>query len=365
MAPQLPLKARVGNALRHSLIPLGRWLSREQRRELTALAAYGGLVHQAFHSRPFRPMVCTDVVLEEVWTPHTQLQPTESPARRERDNAVHHYGHDVVLKRAAGLPLVGRPLPFMLEHGVNFSDVSSYEDPLPWVRSYLCMGPQRADRLRQRFGVRGVAVGPYIQYARSLLLEERATALRQELGRTLLVIPAHTVVNVERRWSAADLIPRIQDHALREGYQTVIWQTFWKDPPPVGLPPEWILACNGHASNPWFLDAQRTLLELCEAMVACSLGTHVGYALACNRPVVFAPLAIEQDVSAASALWQHRYSSEWEERARLLEAMGLESHQSALQPLQSARAREVLDPYFGFDLRLSPEDLAGVLRGEE
>ena len=95
------------------------------------------------------------------------LQPTESPSRRERDNAVHHYGHDVVLKRAAGLPLVGRPLPFMLEHGVNFSEAASYEDPLPWVRSYLCMGPRRAERLRRRFGVKGVAVGPYIHYARS------------------------------------------------------------------------------------------------------------------------------------------------------------------------------------------------------
>ena len=363
MPSSLPFKTRLGYVLRHSLLPVGRWLSREQRRELTALAAYGGLVHQAFHSRPLRPLVCSDVVLEEAWTSCQRLRPTESPARRERDNAVHHYGHDVILKRAAGLPLVGRPLPFMLEHGVNFSDVSSYEDPLPWVRSYLCMGPHRANRLRSRFSVRGVAVGPYIQYARSLLLEERAAELRHELGRTLLVIPAHTVVNVERRWSAEELIALVSAHARQEGYDTVIWQSFWKDPAPTGLPKDWIVACNGHTSNPWFLDCQRTLLDLCQAMVACSLGTHVGYAIALNKPVLFAPMEIEQDVSAAPALWQHRYSSEWEERRRLLKVIGLELHHQALQPLSRERARRELDPFFGFDLRCSAAALANVLRG--
>lgn len=363
MASPLPLKARVGSRLRNSLIPVGRWLSREQRRELTALAAYGGLVHQAFHARPFRPRLCTDVVLEEEWVPSDRLRPTESPARRERDNAVHHYGHDVVLKRAAGLPLVGRPLPFMLEHGVNFSDVSSFEDPLPWVRSYLCMGSRRAERLHSRFGVRAVAVGPYIHYARSVLLAERREQLRRELCRTLLLIPAHTVVNVERRWSAEALIPLVQDHCRREGFDTVIWQSFWKDEPPAGLPPDWILACNGHSSNPWFLDCQRTLLELCDAMLAFTLGTHVGYALALGRPVLFAPLDIHQDVSAASALWRHRYVSEWQERGRLMEALNIAPHLDSLQELERERARTVLDPWFGFDLHREPEVLSRILRG--
>ena len=190
MDPTPPLKVRIkaelGSRIREALIPVGRWMSREQRRELESLAAYGGLVHQAFQADPFRPWVCTDVVREGVWEPPGVLQPTESPSRRERDNGVHHYGHDVVLKRAAGLPLVGRALPFMLEHGVNFSDVSSFEDPLPWVKSYLCMGPHRAARLWKRFGVRGIPVGPYVAYARSVLRQERQAELRDRLGSCLL-----------------------------------------------------------------------------------------------------------------------------------------------------------------------------------
>jgi hypothetical protein len=363
MPPAPPLKARLGSGIRGALTPVGRWLSREQRRELESLAAYGGLVHQAFHAHPFRPWVCLDVVVEGEWKPHGSLRPTESPSRRERDNAVHHYGHDVILKRAAQLPLVGRPLPFMLEHGVNFSDVSSYEDPLPWVRSYLCMGPHRAERLRRMFGVRGVAVGPYIQYARSVMRPAWQDEVKRSLGRTLLVIPAHSVENVARGWSAADLIALVQEHCRRHHFDSVIWQAFWKDAPPRHLPENWILACNGHMSNPWFLDCQRTLLELADSMVAFTLGSHVGYAIALNKPVLFVPLDIQQDVSAASDLWRHRYTSEWRERAELMRRLGIEPRPDDLQILDGPRARQILDPFFGFDCRLEPEPLRRCLRG--
>lgn len=357
------LKARAGSRIREVLTPVGRWLSREQRRELESLAAYGGLVHQAFHADPFRPWVWPDVVLEGEWQPHSVLRPTESPSRRERDNGVHHYGHDVVLKRAGGLPLVGRPLPFLLEHGVNFSEESTFEEPEPWVRSYLCMGPQRAERLRRRHPVRALAVGPYIRYAHSVLGEERQRRLRQRLGRCLLVIPAHSVVNVERNWSAEPLIALVQEQVRRDGFDTVIWQGFWKDALPPDLPGDWILACNGHASNPWFLDAQRSLLELCDAMLTFTLGSHVGYALELNRPVLMANLTVEQDLSAASEVWRHRYSHEWRERQRLMEELGIPAAPASVQPLHPEQARQLLDPWFGFSERVEPATLARTLRG--
>lgn len=359
------LKAQVGSGIREALIPVGRWLSREQRRELESLAAYGGLVHQAFHSEPFRPWVCPDVVLEGRWEPWTSLQPTESPSRRERDNAVHHYGHDVVLKRAAGLPLVGRPLPFMLEHGVNFSEAASYEDPLPWVRTYLCMGPGRAERLRRRFGVNAVAVGPYIHYARSVLSPPWHERLKQQLGNTLLVIPTHSVHNVDRRWSAADLVRLVLDYCQRNQVDSVIWQGFWKDPVPEGLPSGWILACNGHASNPWFLDCQKTLLELTDRVLTTSLGSHVGYAMAMRRPILIVPLHIQQDVSAASGLWQHRYESEWQERAVLMRQLGLNPKCLWPQLFNEEEARCILDPFFGFDRTMQAGALAACLNGQQ
>jgi hypothetical protein len=117
-------------------------------------------------------------------------------------------------------------------------------------------------------------------------------------------------------------------------------------------------------SNPWFLDCQRTLLELADSMLAFSLGSHVGYAIALNRPVLFAPLEIQQDVSAASELWRKRYSSEWKVRAELMERLGVEPHLDHLQRLDAARARDILNPFFGFDSGMEAAPLRRCLLGE-
>ena len=360
--PHLEIRARMGRFLRNVLAtPMSR-LFRAQIREQQDLDAYRGLVHQAFYAEPFRPWVCTDVLMGGQWHAAGALPPTKSPARRERDNAVHHYGHDVILKRAAALPLVGQPLPFLLEHGVNFSDQAGFEVPKPWVRSYLCMGEQRAARIRRLYGVDAVAVGPYIQYAHSLLSEQRGSALKEQLGRSLLVIPAHSVDQVQRSWSDEALIGLVERHRRQQGFDTVIWQGFWKDEPPSNLlPPGWILAGNGHRSNPWFLDCQRTLLELCDAMLTFALGTHVGYALALQRRVLFAGLELKQDVSGAEEEWKERYLEEARERQRLIKELGVDLARGGLTLLDSVQAKAVLDPWFGFDRELSPQALRAAL----
>ncbi len=357
------LKAGSGNRIRRALTPVGRWLSREERRELNALAAYSGLVHQAFHAMPFRPSVYPAVMVESKWEEASVLRPTESPSRREYDNAVHHYGHDILLKRAANLPLVGKPLPFMLEHGVNYSEESCFEDPQPWVKSYLCMGPNRAERLRDRYGANGIAVGPYINYAKPVIESSQLAALKRRLGKVLLVIPVHTVAHVKRNWSASEMIRLIIDHCRSANIDTVIWQSYWKDPPPQGLPREWILACNGHVSNPWFLDCQKTLLELSDQMLTFTLGSHLGYALALGKNVLMARVEVEQDLSAASTIWQHRYSHEWKRREQLMTELGVSAHTHQLHFLDRTRAMECLNPYFGFDQKKDAEDLANALRG--
>ena len=145
----------------------------------------------------------------------------------------------------------------------------------------------------------------------------------------------------------------------------MIWQGFWKDPVPEGLPGAWILACNGHASNPWFLDCQRTLLELADRVLTTSLGSHVGYAVALHRPVMFLPIEIQQDVSAASDLWRHRYESEWQERRALMRQLGIEPEPLLPQPLEEEKARGVLDPFFGFDCPMQAGELAAHLRGHD
>jgi hypothetical protein len=370
MAEGVPARGRLGGikdrlrtglreALRAGRLgPLGR-LDRLDRDQWQALAAYRGLVHQAFSLRPLSPRVSADLWDREAFRSSAGLKPFFSPARRERENSSHHYGHDVQLKRHAGLPLIGPPLPFLLEHGLKVSRKATFESPKPWTRGYLCMGPLRARWLHERFGLPAVPIGPWIAYARPVLAAEEIARLRQELGSTLLVVLAHSWDQVERRMDLASCIRAVQEQVAASGYRSVIWLRHWKDPELSGLPPEWIVACNGHRSNPWFLDAMRTLLELSDGLASNAFGTHLGYGVALGKRLHWIDTEPEQDLSGLSDAKAAEEAGEWGERQRL----SAELRSLLLRGTESA-VSELLEPYWGFHAHLRPDALKALLESD-
>jgi hypothetical protein len=339
--------------------PLARLVGLD-RDQWQALAAYRGLVHQAFTARPFAPRVSADYWADGAFHPSADRKPFFSPALRELENSSHHYGHDVQLKRHAGLPLIGPPLPWLLEHGLKVSRGATFESPRSWTRGYLCMGSRRAGWLRERFGLPAQAIGPWIHYARPLLDPEAIARLRKELGSTLLVVLAHSWDQVERRMDHRACLEAVAASAGRGGYRSVIWLRHWKDPELEGLPPEWIVACNGHRSNPWFLDALRTLIELSDGMASNAFGTHLGYAVALGRALHWIEVEAEQDLSRLAGDKAGEEAAEWNERQRL----SAELRRRLQQPgEEGARAvRDLLDPYWGFGAVRTPATLRNLLR---
>ena len=357
-------KAWLGRFLRRLLRVPAEYLVRPQLRESCLLEAYRGLVHQAYLSPSFQPQLSDQVFWQGQWRPWQGLPPTKSPAARERDNAVHHYGHDVVLKRYASLPLVAHPLPFLLEHGVNFSDAATFEMPECWVRTYLCMGPRRASLLQQHDGVQGKAIGPYIRYARPPIDQDRLAALRRQLGRVLLLIPPHSTAQLNRSWSDRDWVDLVESHRRGCGYQHVIWMGFWKDPAPSHpIPKDWIFASNGHASNPWFLDCQRLLFELSEAVCSFAIGTHIGYALELNRPLLLFHCPVQQELLRNEDRWSRQYAAERQDRAALMGQLLDGAAEGELHAIDSQRARALLDPWFGFSADVSVSEMRHLLWG--
>jgi hypothetical protein len=323
--------------------------------EWQALAAYRGLVEQAFRQRPLRPEVVPLLWREGGFREPAAFRAFYSPSRRERDNASHHYGHDIQIKRHAGLPLVGRPLPVLIEHGLKVSREAAFETPRPWTRAILCMGPLRARWLRERHGLDVHPVGPWIRYARPLLEPADLEALRTALGPTLLVILAHSWDLVERSNDLPAAIAAIREIMAAGDYRQVIWLRHWKDPRDLPLPPEWLQACNGHRSNPWFLDALRTLLALCDGLASNAFGTHLGYAVALNRRLHWIASDAEQDLSALPAEQAERERIEWRRRRELSEAV------AAAEGGEVGAVADLLDPYWGFGCLRSPAELRRLL----
>jgi len=355
------LRTILRDALRAGLLgPLGK-LDRLDRDQWQALTAYRGLVHQAFSLRPLAPRISTDLWDREAFRPTADCRRFFSPARRERENSSHHYGHDILLKRHAGLPLIGAPLPFLLEHGLKVSQGATFESPRRWTRAYLCMGLLRATCLRERFGLPAVPIGPWISYARPILPVREIKQLREELGTTLLVVLAHSWDQVERRMDLVRCIDAVARQAQLGSYRSVIWLRHWKDPELEGLPPEWIVACNGHRSNPWFLDAMRTLLELSDGLASNAFGTHLGYGVALGKRLHWIPEEAQQDLSALTGGKAEEEAAEWRERQRLSAEL-VERLQRGDSADASGAVRELLDPYWGFSSVHSPGTLKQLLQ---
>jgi hypothetical protein len=360
------LQQRLRSALRSGrigplpLTPLER-LGRLDRDQWQALAAYRGLVHQAFAARPLAPQVCADLWEDGSFRSSADRKAFFSPARRELENSSHHYGHDVQLKRHAGLPLIGAPLPWLLEHGLKVSRGASFESPKPWARGYLCMGPLRAHWLKDRFGLPAEAIGPWIAYARPVLEAGEILRLREQLGSTLLVVLAHSWDSVQRSMDLTACIEAVAATAATGGYRSVIWLRHWKDPELKGLPPDWIVACNGHRSNPWFLDAMRTLLELCDGLASNAFGTHLGYGVALGLKLHWLPVAAAQDLTNLSSDKRQEEAREWEERQRL--STELTALLTRAEGEASDAVQRLLDPWWGFERVRSGAELHRLLEG--
>ncbi len=278
--------------------------------------------------------------------------------RRERLDSSHHYGHDVVLKRHAGMALIGRPLPLMLEHGLKVSTGAIFEPPRYWMRGFVCMGPYRAEQLKKRYRLPAIVIGPWISYARPLMNSSDLEELRAQLGSTLLVVLAHSWEFVERRCSLEACIDAVQKLQHSGGYRTVIWLRHWMDAP-IQLPATWITACNGHRSNPWFLDSLRTLLELSDGMASNALGTHLGYGIALGKRLHWIDVEAEQDLSRLTKEKARMEDQEWQARRRLIEELRVRLDQE--HGAAAAELWELFQSHWGLGQRLEPGEMAAML----
>ncbi len=352
----------VRDRFRWSAIGFSRRLLRQRtaRSEWEALRAWRGLVHQAYQGQPLQPNLCSDLWHQNCFQNPSARKAFFTPNRREREASSHHYGHDIQLKRFAGIPLVGPPLPVLLEHGLKVSEGARFETPKAWAhRGYLCMGPLRARWLREQHQVPARAIGPWIQFAQPLLSNVQLTRQRQLWGKTLLVVLAHSWDQVERSMDQQACIDAVETLASEHHYQQVVWLRHWKDPESLPLPNHWVPACNGHRSNPWFLDALRTLLELSDGLASNAFGTHIGYAASLNKRLHWIDVAAQQDLGQLSADKAAEEVTEWQERERL--SAELRHTLSQPPPEQQQAVRALLEPYWGLSLSPSPQDLVDWL----
>lgn len=197
----------------------------------------------------------------------------------------------------------GRPFNFIrdyVEHGFNALTEPQYVRGLghlerPGIRRVYTFGAYRRSAIENCLKADGVKhrkvyeMGPYILWADNQLSEKERATIKEKYGKILLVFPVHSFKEYTAEYGIESVIEEINSH--KEDFQTVFVCMYWRD---ILSHPEvierykkegYIIVSNGCAADPMFLSRQKDMIMLSDMVLANGIGTHIGYAIALDKPV--------------------------------------------------------------------------------
>lgn len=236
-----------------------------------------------------------------------------APEERVIDNNLYGYGR--YLKEFANITT---DLKSYLEHGLFLGRIV-HEDQYHWhFPRVITMSEHRREILREKLPEKeSLAVGPYIHYTRGILSDEAFKSLKEDLGRTLLVYPFHSMKKVKAGFDDQDLIAEIKKVA--RDFDSVLICLYYLDARDEEKCEAYRregfrLVTAGHRYDRHFVARQRTHIELADLTMSNGMGTQTGYCVYLKKPHYIFGQSIEQNALSASEKKRFLTSSGGDER---------------------------------------------------
>jgi hypothetical protein len=217
------------------------------------------------------------------------------------------YGHAKVFKNYAGLPDI-YPIKVFYSHGALFDDLFlkhrnfSFDTRIP---TFLAWGRNEEEMmLRCHPDIKVYVVGTPFIYADNLFSDEYVQKEKKRLGKNLLVFPAHSCKAIHIDFSQHDFIKSISRFKCH--FDSIRVCIYWKD---IHLNYHRIYTENGFevvtAGNSMdcnFISRLKGLLSICDATITNGFGSHIGYSIDMNKPVLLIDIAKFNDVCLPAGL---------------------------------------------------------------
>ena len=196
------------------------------------------------------------------------------------------YGNSKIFKDYSGYQ--GR-INACIEHGLYFGDTVFEDEAIKsGMNGLLTFGDSRVNHLKKMATVQVIPVGPYIHYAKPLLLDSEIEEVKRKNGRTLLVFPSHSIDRVETEFDYNTFNAEIQRVVQEQNIAHVMICLFFKDII-IGRDKFYIdhgyqVVCNGYRCDPMFLRRLKTFILLSDFTMSNDVGTNVGYCIYLGKP---------------------------------------------------------------------------------
>ena len=131
-----------------------------------------------------------------------------------------------------------------------------------------------------------VTIGPYINYADSIIDQVEMKKIKEDYGKILLVFPSHSIEGVIYKYNTQDFINEIEK--VSKDFDSVFVCMYWKDIQD-GRYVEYEkkgykIVTAGHRNDTNFLGRLKDIIDLSDMTMSNTVGTHVGYCVARNKP---------------------------------------------------------------------------------
>lgn len=202
-----------------------------------------------------------------------------------------YYGNNLAIRNALRCDSTYK---LLIEHGYYFgSYVPKYTFGIKNI-NIVTYGYSRYKHLERHFlstesnakETLVTTIGPYINYADSILNKDVKEKIKEEFGKILLVFPSHSIEGVIYKYDIQDFLNEIKK--ISKDYDSVFVCMYWKDIQD-GRYTEYEnkgykIVTAGHRNDPDFLGRLKDIIDLSDMTISNTVGTHVGYCVARNKP---------------------------------------------------------------------------------
>lgn len=178
-----------------------------------------------------------------------------------------------------------------IEHGLFFGG-----HIIPYERKNKCPGiitfsDYRFKYLRKEIKKPVIRIGPYIHYASNLYTDKFISHIKNILGKTLVVFPIHSMLFCYYKYNEKEYINYIKDFCLKNNFKTVLICMHYNDIT-LGNDEVYkkegfnIVTCGNADETTLFLNKLKTTINFSDYTMSNGLGTHIGYCIYMNKPLV-------------------------------------------------------------------------------
>ncbi len=266
------------------------------------------------------------------------------------------YGISYCLKRYTGY---SKMIQCAIEHGMPHTFDNKFELVDNQARILLVASDERKRTLRDYTQKQVIPFGPIIAYSEPLLSDNIIKDIKNNLGKTLLIYPMHSIEDYHFQDTAASFISYVEDIKQRYSFDTVLVSMYFIDIQRGlhirYLQKGWQIVCAGNRLNYDFMDCQRTIMELADTIVCQGYSSALGYAGYLKKKIIYKDMPLvyrHGDCIDEIDMW-----GEYKEKIVAL----FSDYQDSLTDEQYS----FLNYLYGYDSVKTPEELKGIFEMSE